>query len=300
MNKLSSIVLALSIVGLAACASETSPSGDKTDSTANGGAAGEQLVFYSQTDARVTGAYTVGTDTATFDSIVQAEGIIAVTLKLRGLTLDATVDHVKTTASFDGFASSGGSDTQLLDGDRAALVRLTKALRGALPGDASVRETLRNVASVWSETSSSMKLNHVLHGEAARTTSLCGNIGTWNSYARHGGSTDQCDGHDYNSSTAGNCSQRVWIGNTGVSPTVSYQWSSGAWSDDQSQMDHANWPWEHGDCFGACGSGCGSSKYTQACLDHDGCVRNGHWIAGLTCDLIFPSASWDYLWARGC
>jgi hypothetical protein len=66
--------------------------------------------------------------------------------------------------------------------------------------------------------------------------------------------------------------------------------------------DHDNRvEWAHGNCFGRCGDGCGgSTQFTQACLDHDACVRSGHWSATPGCDDEFLEAAVDWASASNC
>lgn len=56
-------------------------------------------------------------------------------------------------------------------------------------------------------------------------------------------------------------------------------------------------------CMGRCGSGCdwtwAGTKYTEACMNHDGCVRR-YGLTNWRCDAIFGPTIWDTVAADNC
>jgi hypothetical protein len=68
------------------------------------------------------------------------------------------------------------------------------------------------------------------------------------------------------------------------------------------EPDHdASVEFGYGACYGRCGDSCGgSTQFTQACLDHDTCVRFGHFDQSPECDDDFLDAAVDYGVASNC
>ena len=100
-----------------------------------------------------------------------------------------------------------------------------------------------------------------------------------------------CNG--YNGNT--NCQVYAYLGNTGGSTTYYY---NNGWTT--TPYNHAVQPSEYGDCYGRCGSDCGSGTvYSVDCVNHDSCVRNGHAVASAYCDDEFTACVDDTL-SSGC
>jgi hypothetical protein len=67
------------------------------------------------------------------------------------------------------------------------------------------------------------------------------------------------------------------------------------------EPDHWQRPFVQGDCFGRCGPSCGTlGVYSEDCLNHDGCVRNGHAIASPYCDDQFVACIDDEIFGPNC
>ena len=281
------LALAVGIGAIASgCAVNSStPEPGKTGETA------EKLEMV-RTEKKISGTYVseLG-EKVMFEAVAQDKDVYEVDLKLRGLTLDATIAYSDHTTTMDGFSSDNGRDTQILGDDQKLILQFSKAINATL---ASTKEHQDRIAdmlgastSVWGETPPSVKLNRRVMGDEGRGwTSICGSIG-----GTYGASHDCWNGGWW----SGQNSQNAYVGyNTGST----YYWR-GYWST--SSYDHAGWPYEYGNCFGQCGAGCGNAqRYTVDCHNHDGCVRNGHWVGSPYCDDEFSSASDDYYYATNC
>jgi len=284
MTKLVSLVLC--VAGVAACSSGpadpgAAPAGSsstKGDLTAQ---VGEQLV---------SGSFASGADTVDFSSTARAGDVYEVTLKVHGMTLDATFSLADDVASFDGFTTKTGEDTQMQDADRAAVLGFHQAIDAKnVKGAPKALDMLVRASAIWAEHGSSVPLSRRVMGEEGRSwTLLCDRLFTWVD-----GTHDDFSRNRWDSTS----SYHVSIGDYGTGST--FYWRNNAWSTQA--FDHASWPYEYGDCYGRCGSDCGSGHvYSQDCLDHDGCVRNGHDIASLWCDDEFTSSSDDFAFAPNC
>lgn len=277
---LTTVALALvALVGCAGNAQDPAPSESAAKS--------EGKLEISITDAKVAGSWTLGDDKVVFEAVKNEGEVFVIDFKFRGLMLDTTVDKAGSVASMDGFALENGGDTQILDADREVMAKFVQALE-QIPSDSPTSAILtRRVASLWSQTSPSLKLDRRVMGEEGRGyTSLCGYIGSvYNS------SHDCWSGGWWASKTSVHSYVGYW-----TDPT--YYWR-GYWSTDD--YDHASWPYEYGQCFGRCGGSCGSDQdYTVDCHNHDNCVRNGHSLASAWCDDQFMSASDDEMFAPNC
>jgi hypothetical protein len=285
--------------GSIACAAQ---SGDPTPSSTGGGAASEadKSMTVSQSEGKITGTWVHEADTVSFDAALVSGNTYAVTVKARGLTLDATIDPSTGSASFDGFATTNGGDTQLTKQDMPVLAAFAKAVdahfANAVKAGDKTAAVLSHSAQAWGEWPSTMTLQRRVLGEEGRSyTSICGYIGqiynTTHDCCTHW--YDPCTEHDMWSSGS---SVHSYIGDYGTGTT--WVWSNGwqSWS-----VDHWNWPYEYGDCFARCGADCGGgTQYTVDCGNHDNCVRNGHWIGSPYCDDQFADTLDDALYAPNC
>ncbi len=290
------VAAALMVVsmGTMACAAEsTSP----TPTAGAGEGKGESaLTITTNTDGKLSGSFKFAADTLQFEVTRDADQVYSTTLKTRGLTLDAT--FTKGAVSFDGFASEGGGDTQLTKDDRPVLVAFEKALHtelAQLVKDGNKEADLvTHVALSWADWPSSLKLTRRVLAEEGRSwTSLCSKMYTWVT------ATHNCSSPGFNNWQA-NSSVYASIGNYGGAGANTQYWNGNAYTT--AAYDHASWPWEYGDCYGRCGIDCGSSTtYTQDCVNHDSCVRNGHAVASLYCDDEFSYTLDDALatWLGG-
>jgi hypothetical protein len=235
-------------------------------------------------------------------------GVYEVEVRLQGMTLHGLLDPANGISALDGFTTETGTDTQLLDGDRALLSGLYDALNAQLPAGAQAGEPsryLRRAVGLWAQHPSSVELSREVMGEEGRGyTMLC-------SYARcNGSNTGTCSGnYNWYSYAKHDCNQGGFsyernqqIAQLGDHYSCSgdeYYLSGSTWVCGE--PDHWYRPKVVGNCFGRCGGGCGGdTQYTLDATNHDGCVRNGHALASLYCDDQFTSASDDELFAPDC
>jgi hypothetical protein len=299
MRKLLSVPLLSCVLGTTACA--VTPSGDAGE--ANAPSAADIPVATNTVSAapagtldvtvagdRVSGKFDNAADSVTFTSSAKGNDVYEVTVNVHGMTLDATFSLADKAASFDGFSSSNGEDTQILENDREALKVFYQAIQTKGGKDANkATDMLIRTAGIWAETGSSNQLSQRVMGEEGRGwTMLCDRLGTWVD-----GTHDDWDYDRWEAKS----SYHVLIGDYGGSTT--YYWRNNAWSTQS--YNHASWPYEYGNCYGRCGDSCGSGHvYSQDCLDHDGCVRNGHSQASFWCDDEFSACVDDFSFAPNC
>ena len=209
-------------------------------------------------------------------------------VELNGLTLMATLDPTAGASQFDGFATSSGATTQILEADKLLIASLRTHLDELGTEVSGPVNYLRRMVGLWEEWPESMGLQHQVLGEQDRGyTSICWALNSYTS-ATHdcwsGGGDRWDDGTtlDYayvSMHAAGPCSDGTYFWN-------------GAWTcyepDHQNNIEYG-----YGNCLGRCGGGCGGgTAFTWDCLDHDQCVRTGHDTASLWCDDDFV-ATWD-------
>ena len=273
------------LLGLAGCAGESGqpePAAPVSDS-----------LQVNVTDKAITGTFMHGDDVLTFSTVVDDAQVFTTTVALHGLTLDALADMRNGVITLDGYTTATGADTTLVDEDTALISGFRKALDDKLPsqpGPTNVVEILRGSVGLWEEWPHTRSLSAVTVAQTDRSVvKLCGNIGSY-VLAKH--DCNVCSG--YNGAT--NCQVYAYVGDTGTGTT--YYWRNGAWST--TPYNHAVQPSEYGDCYGRCGADCGSGHvYSQDCLNHDSCVRNGHSLGSAYCDDELTSCADDAL-ASGC
>lgn len=257
----------------------------------------------SLADGAAHGALAVGGESLAFASEPQGEGVYALTLKVRGVTLDATVDFANRSSSFDGFGAQG-DDVLLDDEERELVASLYRALNDRAPAGApEAFKVLRRAVGVWAEHPTTVPLGRLVYGDEGRGyTMLC-------SYAKCGGSfTGSCSSWNWFNYAKHDCNRG------GFDSTINQQSAQlgdhFTCSGDElyfkngwicGEPDHFSRPQVVGNCFGRCGGGCGGdTQYTLDATNHDGCVRNGHVLASGYCDDQFVSASDDELFAPDC
>lgn len=246
-------------------------------------------------DTELHGTFEFEGTTITFRAETLASNIWFSTLELNGMTLEATMDMNDGLAiAWDGYTTADGSDTQLLEEDRVAIVMMVKELELQVPDIArigGVAQSFDNVINKWAEWIPAMALDITEVHEADRGGNLC-------YYAQNGaGSYTGCDRlerwivgwHDcWTCSYNNQCSNNVQMGDhCSVSGEDSYIWNGSAWvyGDNDHNTDGAgNRRYVVGNCYGRYGNGCGSGhSYNYSALDHDNCVRNGHWVTSSWC-----------------
>lgn len=307
--------LAASLFSLTGCSSGsaggTEPEGGKAVVVAP-----EQqgvVTFDMMEPKHVTGTYEYRGQTVTFESVASDQGY-DVTIGLRGMVLSVTRD---TSGAFDldGYNAADGSETSMTAVDRALVHSLESAITETFRAKAAQYPALdmfSRVLSLWSEYPNGMSLRRTVLARQVRSisgVSLCGRVNqpgqgsgfapiySWSSHSCFhingwGFSTDcglltgGCAYGDNSSTTdnvflsmhpGGGCSGSTYFGFTATSQLC--------WTPNHDSR--ANWG--YGDCYGRCGSGCGgSTNFSQACLDHDTCVRYGH-------DEVTDPGCWDEL-----
>jgi hypothetical protein len=229
--------------------------------------------------------------------------VLDVEVRFHGLTLTWTVDYDSGVIEYDGFTSSNGANTQILEDDRALLLSFTRALdaRGAHVGEPLSH--VRSFTSTWAEFPASLDpQGQSLIQQNRSYTSLCSRMNTYYP-ATHdcwSGACPHWDGcHDWDD--ASTLDGGAWLAMNGAGPCSdgTYFWT-GSWTCYEPDHD-PNIEYGYGDCFGRCGADCGSgTQFTVDCVNHDQCVRFGHDIASAWCDGEFSATIDDAASAPNC
>jgi len=304
MNALRKLGWLAALVVVAGCATGTDTDGSVT--------AGLQIDMGEEV---TTGSLALGEELITFEATLVEAGVYEIDIELRGMLIDALIDFDAGVSNLDAFTAEDGSDTQLLDEDRALLAALYAALN-ELPREEMSEEAimLRRVAGLYAEHPTSLDPAQVVMGEEGRGyTMLCsytdcgygqtgGSCAGWNWY--YYGDHDCCrswwggDCHGFGDGDGRN-QQRVQLGDHFSCSGDEFYWNGSTWACGE--PDHWSRPYVVGNCFGRSGSGCGGdTQYTRDATNHDGCVRNGHDLLSLYCDDQFISAADDELYAPNC
>jgi len=214
--------------------------------------------------------------------------------QLNGLTYTYTIDRNTGVIETDGFVTETGADTQFGDADRAGMLALAHALDGVKDASPLVALT-RQIASGMAEFPDSLDLRAETFAVKDRSyTSVCWAVGSYQA-ATH-------DDWDYNRWDDKSTLDHAWLAMNAAGPCNdgTYFYKNGAWVCYEEDHD-ANIEYAYGNCFGRCGSGCGSStQFTWDCVDHDECVRTGHDTASLWCDDEFSATVDDWADAPNC
>jgi len=246
------------------------------------------VLSYNLEQDALEGTFTLADTLLTFKAAKQDEQLLDLTVEVNGAVLTSTLSKAEQAIELDGFVNGSGAETRLREEDRAALLALDRALQAKADLEREpMALLLQRSVSLWSQMNDSFSPSRsVAVDENKSYTSLCSYCGQ---YVQGSHDCDQCG--DW----APNCTSALLVGNR--DPGTQYWYpGSNAWSN--AQADHVASVYEKGDCFGRCGDTCTSVTYgqvlTQDCLNHDQCVRNGHWIASAYCDDEFASAIDDY------
>ncbi|MCI0571170.1 MAG: hypothetical protein L0Y66_10495 [Myxococcaceae bacterium] len=296
---------AVAAAALVACGSQQGAPGEPGTETGDEGASGQLAL--TRDAGGVRGTFTRGADVVAFSSRQVEAGVFELEVRLSGMTLTALLDADNGVSTLDGFASESGTDTQMLDADRALLGDFYGALNAELPAGAAAGDEaryLRRAVGQWAQHPSSVELPRLVMGEQGRGyTMLC-------SYAKCGGNfTGGCSSYNWYSYAKHDCQhggfsatinqQIAQLGNHYSCSGDEYYLSGSTWVCGE--PDHWSRPKVVGNCFGRCGGGCGGdTQYTLDATNHDGCVRNGHALASAYCDDQFVSATDDELFAPDC
>jgi hypothetical protein len=268
-------------LGVAGCAGGTPDGQPQTEAPVT------ESLQYNDSDNAITGVFKHADDVLKFSSLQNDPGVFETTIVFNGLTLDSVADISKGLITLDGYTTATGAETTLADDDTAMISAFRKALDAQVPvreGATNVVEVLRGQVGHWEEWPHTLSLTATTVIQQDRSiTYLCSYIGAvWTS--KH--DCNVCSG--YNGQT--NCEVYSYIGDYGESAT--YYLHGSSWTT--AAYNHAVLPYEYGDCFGRCGSDCGSGHvYSVDCANHDSCVRNGHSLASLYCDDEFAACADD-------
>ena len=179
MNKLISSISMASAFAMCACAVDsgggagqtTDPGGPAAPSATAPTPAPEAVGQLTATiaDDKVSGKLDNAADSVDFKSVAAGKDVYEVTLNVHGMTLDATFSLADKAASFDGFASDSGADTQLVAQDRLALKAFYNAIQSKAGKDAPKSlDMLVRAAGIWAETGDSVPLSRRVMGEQGR------------------------------------------------------------------------------------------------------------------------------------
>jgi len=253
----------------------------------------------------------------------EADSVKAVTLELRGMVLTGTFDPDAGVFDLDGFVRTDGSETQMTDVDTAVIhtfeVALTDLYRERA-AELPALDVLNRAITVWGDYSPTVPLRRTFVGRQERATlqNLCASVnkpGQGSGVSRWTRGSHDClviksAWGDCAAITAG-CSygddsstvDRGFLSmHPGGSCSDSSYFGTNATNFRCYEPDHdANAEYSYGACLGRCGGSCGGgTQFTQACLDHDICVRFGHVIASPECDDDLLDAAFDAAFAPNC
>lgn len=241
------------------------------------------------------------------------EGVVETTIELRGLVLLLTIDTAEGGIEVDGYAADNGQDTQMLEDDVALLGLFEKRFEATFEEhheSSSAIEYLNRSLTLWSDYNATTPLKHTYHGRFEQSSSRCGwvnkpgqgvNVKKW-TRATHDCNVCHwwygCNNGDDRSTTDnvflsmhadGSCADDTYFGDTENSFSCH-------------EPDHSyGQEYAYGACFGRCGGSCGSgTQFTDACINHDQCVRGGHSIASFWCADELSATGWDVAFAPNC
>jgi hypothetical protein len=316
-----SVLALLSVAGCAGQGPEAEPGAEEGKTVV---VAPEQqgiIEFDQLSPALTSGTYQYRGVTLHFESETREAGH-EVTLQLRGMVLTATID-ASGVFDLDGFDTATGEDTNMTEVDSTVIhtfeVALTDLYR-ARGQELRSLDTLNRAVTIWGDYSPSLPLRRTFYGrsEHAVLQDLCGRVNrtgqgafsprwTWGSHdclkiknfwgdcgavsagCLYGDDSSSVENVFLSMHPSGSCSDSSYFGSNS-SNFRCYE------------PDHeANTEFLYGACPGRCGGSCGGgTQFTQACLDHDICVRFGHLLASPECDDDLVDATFDAIWASNC
>lgn len=275
------ITPATAIVLLAACADSPKPD-DQKQVTGT-------VQLDEDTATRIAGTFVAGDDSLAFEAKQLDSNLVAVTLKVHGLTVDATLDTSNGNRmwSQDAFATTSGEDSVITNEDREAIAGFVTAIEaeniGISQGD-GLAFHFGSVINLWAQWTPAMDPVRIKFEDRDRAVDMC----WWASAADR---YHSYDGHDCSS---GNGDPLQGGGNNDHSSYVAYgpyygtsctwYYINGGWQCGDDLAGEGNNTYQTGNCYGRYGAGCGSGNaYFQENASHDHCVRNNHWIDSSWC-----------------
>lgn len=285
MEPVMRITPAIVAVLAAACTDAAAPTptpADGTQEPTEGDVAVEE-----NTATRIAGTYTDGDETLVFDAKELEPQLISVTLKLHGMTVDATLDTRDGNRhwSQDAFATDSGEDTAIDNADVDLLAKFVKAVEAENIG-VSLGNGLAfhfgTAINLWGQWTPAMDPTRIKFEDRDRAVDMCWWASAPDRYHDYDGhDCSSCEGDPMQGQGKTSCSAYVAYGNF-YSPTWYYV--NGGWTSTYHAAGHGNNSYQTGDCYGRYGGGCGSgTAYFQENGSHDHCVRNSHDLASSWC-----------------
>ncbi|HUS31900.1 MAG TPA: hypothetical protein VMZ53_25540 [Kofleriaceae bacterium] len=273
------ITPAAAIVLLAACADSAPEAQKDVPGTVN---------VDEDTESRIAGSYVAGDDTLLFDASEIDTNLISVTVKLHGLTIDATLDTRDGNRmwSQDAFATDTGADSVITEDDQEMMARFVKALEAENIGISEgngLAFHFGTVINLWAEWTPAMDPVRIKFEDRDRAVDMCWFASAPDRYHDYDGhDCSSCSGDPGQGQGRTNCSSYVAYGPYYAGTT--YYYKGGTWVSGDDMDGHGNYDYQTGNCYGRYGGGCGSgSAYFRENASHDHCVRNGHVIGSSWC-----------------
>lgn len=277
----------VAVLAAAACTDSAEPTrGEPTQEAVEGNVNVEEA-----SATRIAGSYSAGDDEVVFDAKELEPKLISVTLKLHGMTIDATLDTRDGDRhwSQDAFATNSGDDTTIAIEDVELLSKFVKAIEaeniGVSLGD-GLAFHFGAVINLWGQWTPAMQPVRIKFEDRDRAIDMCWWASAPDRYHDYDGhDCNACSGDPVQGYGRSSCSSYVGYGPY-YSPTWYY---IGYWTSSSDAAGHGNQAYETGDCYGRYGSGCGGGNaYFQENGSHDHCVRNSH--------VVYSSWCSDELW----
>ncbi|HUH01893.1 MAG TPA: hypothetical protein VML75_07840 [Kofleriaceae bacterium] len=285
--KAKTLLLGTTLLAFTACGMES----DETD-------VGSGVLEVNLGDDSLSGSFSQGDAVLQYEAETIAPGVFVSRVQLNGMVLVATQDKNDpdgVVINRDGYAEDG-TDTIMTEADRLVIAAFVGALEEALPeigGMDGAPGSFSEIINKWSQWPSVMSLvQHEVY-ETQRSGNQC-----YYAKCSNGSYTGNCadryvaGSHDCN--VAGWWTDKTTLSyiqmgdHCGTSDEDSRVATAGgstvcgaSWRDNDHNTDRE---YAVGNCFGRYGGGCGSGRsYNWESLDHDTCVRNGHWITSSYC-----------------
>lgn len=247
---------------------------------------------------RIEGTYVADDGEVRFEAETIAPDVYVTRVEVNGMTLVATHDRTDRDGiviSRDGYATIDGSDTLMTNEDRLLVAAFVRDLEAEIPDIAALAgapASFDEVVNKWAQWPPVMSLaSHEVY-ETQRSGNQC-----YYAQCTNGSYTGSCANrfvigyHDGSCSNVGDDSSTISYNQMGdhcgtngdedARFSTSSSVCSAGWMDNNHNTDRE---YAVGNCMGRYGSGCGAgTSYNWESLDHDSCVRNGHWVTSSWC-----------------
>jgi hypothetical protein len=262
----------------------------------------------------IAGSYTIDGDTLDFEGKVLETNLITTTVKLHGMTIDATLDTRDGNRmwSQDAFATDTGADTVVSEEDQAVIYAFVKTLEKQYPaiskGD-GLAFHFGVVINYWAQWIPAMEVTRIKFEDRDRAHDMCwfaqSSTGAWpqgdttppasgspryHNYDGH--DCDTCSGDPMQGQGISSCSS---YGGFGVWDSSTWYYYNGGWYSSSNGHGGGAGSYLEGDCFGRYGAGCGGGHgYFEENASHDHCVRDGHSLISAWCSDELASTTSPY------